>query len=463
MADADFDLALGLLDGLRHWRRDAANGRPSRVLARVVGEGVQPAPEDVERIAREIYYGGHAVAVLHEVTAALDRALVRTTERARVAEIATLRRHCEATRTDLAAMMERNRRVAAARSAPRLPPSTGDRAFDLARDAAVYVVEQWRLGFGELAHHSRFRPGLSREIVSGDVFQRALVADALCDMPAPWPDELADVLAGELAYIHKLRRCPMRGWSYYPELDELPPDADSLGQILQVTLLLGRRDLAPSFDEPIRQALCVGAFGDGSFSTWILPPPAERTPLHERQSALVGGPSADAEIVSNLAYALMLLDRCRFKDELATAARWVAAQQQPSGEWTAKWYLGRAYSTYACTRFLAAFGGYPATLEITRRGLLDMQREDGGWGRDGDESNALDTAHALLALEAIGDTAAVQSAFGAALDYLAGFAPDRWPRVPFLPLTLSDPRPLASRTITAAYAAKAIARCRAHG
>ena len=462
MLDADYDLARGLLEGLLHWRRDAVAGRPSRVLSRVLGEGGRAGPEERGRLAREIYYGGHAAAVLEEATAALDRAMQRASSVRRAAEIAMMRRHCDSARTDLAAIMEHNRALPAPRPALALPPRTGDRILDLAADAAAAVVAQWRLGFGEVSHHTRISPATPREIVRGDIFQRALIADALSDLPAPWPSALAPMLSEELAYLHEARRCPLRGWSYYPTLDELPPDADTLGQILQMTLRLGRRDLVPSFDEPIRQAVSVGALGDGSFATWMVPPPGERSALHARQAALVGPPSADPEVVANLGYAMAMLDRDRYSHELASAARWVAARQK-SGAWTATWYLGSAYATYVCARLLAAQRGFPMALDLARRTLLDGQRSDGGWGRKGETaSNALDTALALLALDAIGGSAAVEPVLGRALDYLAGFAPDRWPAVPFIRHSNDDARPLASRTITAAYVAKACARCAVH-
>jgi hypothetical protein len=107
MSDPDYDLARGLLEGLLHWRRDAVAGKPSRILARVLREGQRAAPEELGHLAREIYYGGHAAAVLEEATAALDRAMQRASNVRRAAEIAMMRRHCDSARTDLAAIMER--------------------------------------------------------------------------------------------------------------------------------------------------------------------------------------------------------------------------------------------------------------------------------------------------------------------------------------------------------------------
>jgi squalene-hopene/tetraprenyl-beta-curcumene cyclase len=320
-----------------------------------------------------------------------------------------------------------------------------------------YVLRQWRTGFGELAHQCRFASMVSPEVASGDVFQRALVADALCDLPPPWRDAIAPVLASEHDYLLAARRCPVRGWSYYPRLEMIPPDADSLGQILQLTVRLDRRDLSPLFEDPIDQALHVGALGDGSFATWIVPPPGARAPLHERQAALVSK-SADVEVVANLAYALLLFDRSRFAPEITAAARWVASRQRATGTWSGTWYLGTAYTTYAAVRLLAAAGGFSVERDAARQYIMSTQRRDGGWGRVDEPSNPLDTAHALLALDAV-SKCATEPVRGRALDYLAEFSPDAWPAVPFICQERDDPRPLASRTITAAYVAKALARC----
>jgi hypothetical protein len=456
--DADYELARGLLDDLLHWRRDVTSGRSSRVIARVLGEQVAPSPTDVGRLGQELFYAGHADAVLGDALAALDRALARVQEPSAGAEIVALRRRCVSAREDLAQIAARNRQVAATRPTVTLPPATGNRPFDVARDAVAYVLSQWRTGFGELAHQCRFAASVSRDVASGDVFQRALVVDALCELSPPWPNVLAPVLTSELAYLLEARRCPVRGWSYYPRLEMIPPDADSLGQILQVVLRLGRHDLSSMFEEPIHQAVHVGALGDGSFATWIVPPRGERTPLQERQAALVSK-SADVEVVANLAYALIRFDRSRFERESTSAARWVASRQRASGTWSATWYLGTAYASYVGSRLLAACGRFTEELAAARRHLVSTQDRDGGWGRDGEVPNPLDTALSLLALDAIGGRYAVEPVRARALDFIASFAPDAWPAVPFICQERDDLRPLASRTITAAYVAKAIARC----
>ncbi len=441
-----------LLDELVQWRRDRAAGRPTLALAHAGGDD---PPDDV---GRRLYYDGHAERVLGLAVAALDRAAPAVAGRPLAGALAALRGRCEATRADVAAIVARNRARGSARPALDLPAATGDRWLDLARDAASYVVDQWRAGFGEVRHQARFSADMSREVVAGDVFQRALIADALCDLPAPWPQALAPMLTEELAYLRQARVCPDRGWSYYPALAELPPDADLLAQVLQVAVRVGGGAAADDVDAPIRAAIEDGDLGDGSFATWLLPPPAARTPLHHAQAALVGAPAADAEVVANLIYALALHDRARYATAVTRGATWLAGQQRAAGDWAAAWYQGSFYSTYAAVRALAHLGGAPAALHAAARWLTEGQQPDGGWGRDG-LGNALDTAHAMLALAAI-DAAQARPALERGRDFLAAAAAAGWSAVPFIHHGERDERPFGSRTLTAAYVAQAAARCR---
>ncbi len=447
-----YALAGQLLDELVHWRRDLAEGRPTLVLARASADG---APEDV---ARRIYYRGHAEHVLSLAVTALDRVAPTVVDRSLAVAVTTLRARCDATRIDVTAIVARNRARAGGRPALALPPATGDRWLDLAREATRYVVDQWRAGFGEVRHQARVAADMSREVVGGDVFQRALIADALCDLPAPWPEALAPMLTTELAYLRQARVCPHRGWSYYPELVELPPDADLLAQVLQVAVRVGGGASVAEFEAPIQAAIEDGDLGDGSFATWLLPRPNARTPMHDVQAALVGAPAADAEVVANLIYALALHDRDRYSAAVTRGATWLAGQQRSAGDWLATWYQGSFYSTYVAVRALAYLGGAPTALTAAARWLIEGQRRDGGWDRDElGPGNALDTAHAMLALAAIDRTRA-RSSLERGRDFLAAVA--GWSAVPFIHHGERDERPFGSRTITAAYAAQAAARCR---
>ncbi len=157
-----------------------------------------------------------------------------------------------------------------------------------------------------------------RETQAGDVFARALIADSLCDAKALAGSPLEGWIAYEADYLLSTRRPgPMDGWSYFPDLPELPPDADDLAQVMQVLLRSGRRDDVTATCEPaLRVLLTDGAHPDGSFETWIIPA-AGRTTEQQRQAEFVRlawGRGPDSEVMANLLYALALYDPARFQD-----------------------------------------------------------------------------------------------------------------------------------------------------
>ena len=200
-----------------------------------------------------------------------------------------------------------------------LPPARG--TFDeLARPALVHLIGEWRHGFPEAAHVIPFplAQGFTdaRELHRGDVFPRALIAEALAAADRLAGGQLAPLVSAEADYLlAQRRRQGVGGWSYFPTLPELPPDADDLAQVMQVFLCAGRREWLASFCEaPLRVLLADQRRADGSFETWILPADdrSEEEELQARWVSRAWGAGADPEVVANLHYALTLYDRERF-------------------------------------------------------------------------------------------------------------------------------------------------------
>ncbi|HEX5062366.1 MAG TPA: prenyltransferase/squalene oxidase repeat-containing protein, partial [Kofleriaceae bacterium] len=330
--------------------------------------------------------------------------------------------------------------------------------------AAQHLAVQAPRAFGEARHWMKISEdaGLrSRPTQAGDVFQRALIVDALCDLRAPFDESFAPVIAHEVAHVMQSRVCDSCGWGYLPELDELPADCDSLAQVLQMAVRCGeaRRE---DFDRPLATAFGT-SHGDGSFETWILPRAAERDAVHQRQAELVErvwGPGADPEVMSNLLYALALWNRQRFDDRIAAGCRYIVSCQRPDGTWPGRWYVGPYYSTYVAVRLLARVrDGVPA-VKRTIEALLAGQRPDGAWSRD-HSPRGLDTAHAILTLLAarpleVADAAAIRASVFRGLGALGRLRkPDgSWAADPFLTM-----RELVwgSSTLTTTYVLKAAA------
>jgi squalene-hopene/tetraprenyl-beta-curcumene cyclase len=129
---------------------------------------------------------------------------------------------------------------------------------------------------------------------------------------------------------------------------------------------------------------------------------------------VIDEPSAD--VTAHAVEMLAALGRAG-EPHARAAVRWLLAEQEPGGSWFGRWGVNHLYGTGAVVPALVAAGIEPGDPCIRRavRWLEDHQNEDGGWGEDPrsydlpdwigrGESTASQTAWALLALHAAGET-----------------------------------------------------------
>lgn len=463
-----FNVACQMWDDLNDWREDLRHGMPSLLLSRVVTE--RPAKGDIgpelEHIGREIYYRGHAGYTLDLALASLeaaDRVRQLVPELPWYQSIDVMRQKYQAVQRDINRIMRAN--VERARRQRKFCldlPSARSRWQQVAWAGALFLVRQWQLGFGEARDTVRAPEASGSEpgCQSGDIFQRALIVEALCDLDEILQGALRPVVDDEVAYLLARRRTSgIGGWAHVHDSQALPPDADTLAQVMRALLRSGRRADVEEYCKPSLDALLRDcALPDGGVKTWIVDA-VQQAPGHEAPTWLA--PSGDAvneEVVANILHALEVHDRERFGDVIRRGVGYLEGRQRADGWWEGGWSHGPYYAVYVCVRlFAAASPGSPAA----RRALdflRSCQREDGGWGLAQEESDPLSTALALLALaegRSCGGGAGDLPRAARALGYLEASRGEdgSWPSTKLI--RRDRDAPTGSRTLTTTFVLKA--------
>jgi squalene-hopene/tetraprenyl-beta-curcumene cyclase len=345
---------------------------------------------------------------------------------------------------------------------PKPRRSVGDHGS--ARAAVEMLLTQQRDGYREAIHPLCFPRAYGKERCYYEthpalLWQRAVVLDSLLDARAAGLPVPRRVLDAEALTILRLKHRDVRGgWSYLPEVPELPPDADDLGQVLQVLCRLGGPALAFTCEEGVRLALDA-AEPHGGFPTWIFDPRG-RSPADRRVRGypnVIGGLGMHPEVVANLLQGVLLYDPTRYRQALLRAVPYLESVQEERGAWPSHWYAGPYYGTYRVAAVLGAVTPGSTALRRARAFLRGDQRADGSWGAAAGEP--LSTALAVLALTAPGmDTD--EAAVGRGLAYLSATqqADGGWPACPCISFqTLDGVETYGSRTITTAFSLKAFA------
>jgi len=469
-----FHIANQMWDDLHDWKEDLHNRLPSLLLSRIVPAWPVQVNDatfrDIcEQLGRTLYYGGHAHYVLDLALTSLDRAERLTTDIPNLwwhDVIAPLRHKCQTLLRDVEHIVRRN--IRRARVQPRFPlrlPAATSPWQQVAWDGLDFILRQWQLGFGEVRHIMFLPPSqgfsVSQEYHASDIFQRALIADALCDANELLDGQLQPWLDYEVNYlVHCRLTSGAGGWSYYPSVPEIAPDADDLGQVMQALLRAGHRQAVKEYCEPpLTILLRDNARPDGALETWIIPTHG-RTPQQERQAEFnrsKWGSGPDNEVMANQLYALLLYKPLDFAETIQRGITYLETQQEDDGSWVSKWYYGPYYGTAVCLRLLAAARPDSPTIPRALQFLRRHQRPEGGWGLD-NVSDPLSTALALLGLavaQVMGGEREDHARAGQAITYLqhSQETDQGWPSVRFIRPRMNDP--YGSRTITSMYILKA--------
>jgi squalene-hopene/tetraprenyl-beta-curcumene cyclase len=337
--------------------------------------------------------------------------------------------------------------------------NTRGRVLDRGLDAFVAEAER---GYPEAAHVMAFPRAqgfmVERDEQVGDIFQRACMVETLVAIRDRTGRDLRDLIVHETDYLLSMRRgYAPGGWSYFPTLHELPPDADDLAVVIRALIAANRRDAVTAHCvEPLLVLIEECRTGPGMFETWIVP--RRGAAVHDRQRwwiANAWGQGPDCEVIANLVHALTRFDSVRYAGTIAECAARLGEIQAADGSWPSSWYHGSFYAGWLCSLALGAQGKPTARW---RAYLRDSQRQDGGWGWSG-TSDVLSTAFAVLALPA--DDAA--SARGRRFLEKTQDEDGLWPAIPWIKMELGRSQgcirqvlSYGSRTISGSFALQAL-------
>ncbi len=279
--------------------------------------------------------------------------------------------------------------------------------------AKQYILVEAEKHFPEVCHTMYFprQAGFTSENEehSSDVFARAVLAGILLDIieledrDVQFKATLSDIVQREARYVAKAKLKDKKGgWSYFPDLPELPPDLDSLSAVL---LLFARA--APEYlylcQEPV-DLFIRNVMPDGSLETWMTVP--DDNPV-QRELMLHGikrywGSDIDTGVCAHFYRALLNYDYKLFTRTISKGTEFIISKQQPGGNWESTWYWGHAYATGLCLRLLWETSSGEAAISRAMEYFQMSQWEDGGWGIL--ETVPLDTALAtwILCLTGVG-------------------------------------------------------------
>ncbi|MGA7156749.1 MAG: hypothetical protein WBY53_07895 [Acidobacteriaceae bacterium] len=345
--------------------------------------------------------------------------------------------------------------------------------------ASGFLLSQSDQQFPEVRHGMRFGRAAgftcSNEEQSGDIFARAMLANLLLDIAdlAPADERYAELPAIAVREAEYVASCRLQdragGWSYFPDLPELPPDADSLAAAI---CLFAR--IAPQYLELCRapvELVLAGAALDGSFETWIVAPTDSPQDRARMQWGIQNcwGTGTDVDVLAHFYHALQLWDPICHRAAITRGIRKLLDLQQSDGSWNATWYDGPAYGTGLALRLLRESDSGASASERARQFFIRHQNSEGLWGNNGDTS--LQTALSLNGLHETGLDAESNQWWrsGAALCDLQ--LPDgSWPASPWIKMEIGRATgktlhvaTYQSATITTAFCLRALLSINLYG
>lgn len=475
-----------LYDDLRDWKGDYERGQYSYLLSKAIldydlwKETESNSKPDQETVGKTIYFSGLAEATMKKAENFFERATNRVCElegSGWFKYISGTRAICKQFRLDLSKLRTRALEKAkvergSKRSSTMLIPASLQGLRIALAKAVNFLLEQRKLGYPEAKHLELFsRKGKLPEESSsawGDIFQRVVITDSLIEARENGLSIGEEIISEEIDKIVAAKLTRTRGgWSYFPSILSLPPDADDLGQVLQVLTKARYSRVQEVCQDAVMLLLEKNSHADGSVDTWIADPDDQASYKAKLDMQSVWGATPDTEVVANFLYGLHLFDGHRFRETIHRGVSYLQRKQTATGYWTSSWYWGRYYGIWVCTRIIKIITPNSTCLSKAIGYIKGSQRKDGGWGRL-DRSNPLDTAFALMTIRYfLGKTdPELNSILKKGCKHLLSTQGKggNWPATDFIRIRLAEPggSTYKSSTVSTAYCVRALISCLRH-
>lgn len=471
-----------IYDDLKDWKEDYNQQRYSYLLNYTItknnlqdeiSKGYRPP---VEEIGQLIFFSGVAGSLLTKANSLFDKAILVLGENACtgwVNHIRTLQKRNNILKKDLNEI--ENHIIIKHKLYCEANKQSIEKKFKHFTQADIeksivkglsVISEEQKQDFPEAKHFMLFpkAEGFSAESECqwGDVFQRALIIDGLLDAKANGFNVSNNIINQEVSKLIVSKLEVVRGgWSYFPDLPELPPDADDLGQVLQVLIKANydKSKISDLCDDSLKLLFDENSHNNGSFETWIADPGDNSDRQKTMQSAIHSkwGTGPDNEVMANLLYGLYLYDSVYFNNHIPKGIRYLETQQNKDGSWDSTWYWGKYYGTYVCSRLISCVFAESASIKKVVNFIISSQHQDGGWGEG--QSDPLNTAFALMTMHYLGLKSIHRKVLNKGISYLLENQKNNgcWQDVKFIKMSKGETfLSYSSSTISTVFCIKAL-------
>ena len=331
-----------------------------------------------------------------------------------------------------------------------------------------YLIKEWEKDYPEVKHImvlSDFE-GFQNErtLHITDIFQRGILTNNLIDIGNNYKTDLSKIINHEINYLVENRNKYDSGcWSYFPTVKEIAPDADDLGQMMQIFIKQGNKNIVNNHCLTGIEILLNDCYNHktGGIETWIIPKEnqSENQKKQQEFNESKWGSGPDIDVMANFLYALCLNDYEQYKDVIDKGTKYIYDRMEKDCFWNSRWYYGWQYGTMICVRLGFELSKYNIEFKNSyskvfcdiRNYIIENQNQDGGWSINlTANSDSLCTSLALITLMYFDDSCDSEKirkgvTFLESKQYLDG----SWEAIPFIKPKLNEP--YKSKGITTSY------------